>query len=40
MGEVWVALSTLDGCAECLGGLVEGPGLEGPGLSIVGWGNW
>ena len=36
LGEVWVALSTLEGRGDFLEGRVDGPGSEGPGSSIVG----
>ena len=34
-----MALSTLEVRGAFLEGWVDGPGLEGPGSSIVGWGN-
>ena len=35
-----MALSTLEDWAGVLEGRVDGPSWEGPGSSIVGWGNW
>ena len=34
-----MALSTLEGRGDFLEGRVDGPGSEGPGSSIVGWGK-